>query len=119
MWWIVSRAFLGVGFSVQVIDGDFVKSLTFTRGLHLVLALAVIASAASVGGCASTVADLPYVGLPADAPARKPQTGTYIPVHDLPADREIAKLDAAERARLQAELVATRDKQNAAGAAAK
>ena len=101
-------------------DGDLVNSLTaFRRVARFGLAVALVAGAASFGGCASTVADLPLVGLPADAPPRKPTTGTYLPVHDLPADREMAKLDAAERARLKSELVATRDKQNAAGAAAK
>lgn len=101
--------------------GNFVITSTahHRRATRSVLALALVAFAAGLGGCASTVADLPVVGLPADTPARKQQTGTYIPVHDLPADRETAKLDAAARAKLQGELVATRDKQNAAGAAAK
>ena len=89
------------------------------RIAQIAVILGSVAAASSLGGCASTVADLPLVGLPADAPARREQTGSYLPVHDVPADRAIAKLDAAERAKLKGELVTARDQQNAAGAAAK
>lgn len=119
---VIKKSYADDCWSLVIHKGeDFVNSLTARTGRtrRLASAAGFIVAVSALGGCASTIADLPYVGLPADAPARKPATGKYLPVHDLPTDRDIAKLDAAERAKLQSELVATRDKQNAAGASAK
>lgn len=80
-------------------------------------ASALLVLAVSLGGCASTVADLPLVGLPADAPARPQEKRAYLPVHDMPAPRDQAVMDPAEQAKLQAELIAARDRQAAAAAA--
>jgi len=69
-------------------------------------------AALALGGCASTsIADLPLVGTPADAPARPKETGGYLPVHDLPPDRDEAAIPPAERAKIEAELIAARDRQ--------
>ena len=77
-----------------------------------VLALgALLISALALAGCSSSIADLPLVGTPADAPARPREVGAYLPVHDLPPDREEAAMAPAERARIEAELVAARDRQ--------
>ncbi len=73
--------------------------------------------AASVSGCGAFVADLPLVGLPSDAPPRKPR-GSFLPVNDLPGQRDSAKLETAEQAKIRAELAAARDQQAAAAAAA-
>ena len=54
---------------------------------------------------------MPGVGVPADAPPRPKEAGAYLPVNDLPANRDEATLDAKERARIQAELIAARDRQ--------
>jgi len=82
------------------------------------LALAVLlASALALGGCATSIADLPLVGTPADAPERPKEAGAYLPVHDLPPDRAEPELAPAERAKIQAELVAARDRQASAAAA--
>src|SRR5205807_9005352 len=85
-------------------------------GLLLVLALAL-------GGCAASIADLPLVGTPADAPARPKEAGAYLPVHDLPPNREEAVLPPKERAKIESELIAARDHQastvNAQNGAAK
>jgi hypothetical protein len=78
---------------------------------------ALLASVLALGGCSTSIADLPLVGTPADAPARPKEAGAYLPVHDLPPDREEAELPPAERAKIQAELVAARDRQAAAAAA--
>jgi hypothetical protein len=76
------------------------------------LALAALLSAAlSLAGCSSQIADLPLIGTPADAPARPKEPGAYLPVNDLPPDRDEATMDAKERARIQAELIAARDRQ--------
>ncbi len=83
-----------------------------------VLALgALLALALALGGCASSIADLPLLGTPADAPARPKEAGAYLPVHDLPPDRAEPELPPAERAKIQAELVAARDRQASAAAA--
>jgi hypothetical protein len=72
---------------------------------------ALLASALALGGCATSIADLPLVGTPADAPERPKEAGTYLPVHDLPPDREEAAMAPAERAKIQSELIAARERQ--------
>ena len=52
----------------------------------------LLLSALPLGGCATSIADMPIVGTPADAPARPKDTGAYLPVHDLPPDREEAEI---------------------------
>jgi hypothetical protein len=78
---------------------------------------ALLASVLALGGCSSSIADLPLVGTPADAPPRPKEAGAYLPVHDLPPDRAEPELPPAERAKIQAELVAARDRQASAAAA--
>jgi phosphoribosylcarboxyaminoimidazole (NCAIR) mutase len=82
------------------------------------LALGALLLALPVGGCASSVADLPVVGVPADAPARPKQVGAYPAVHDMPQDRPEAAMDTAERNRVASDLIAARDHQAATAAAA-
>jgi len=68
-------------------------------------------SALALGGCATSIADMPIVGTPADAPARPKEAGAYLPVHDLPPDREEAEMTPAEQAKALKELAAARDHQ--------
>jgi hypothetical protein len=83
-----------------------------------VLALgALLASVLALGGCSTSIADLPLVGTPADAPPRPKEVGAYLPVHDLPPDREEGAMAPAERAKIQSELIAARDRQASAAAA--
>ncbi len=77
----------------------------------------LFAAALSVGGCSSQIADMPGLGLPADAPQRPKEANGYLPVHDIPPDRDEAAMNAAELAKIQAELVAARDRQASTGAA--
>lgn len=79
-----------------------------------VLLIAVLA----LGGCSSTIADLPVVGTPADAPARPKEAGAYLPVHDLPPERDEQVIPPKERAKIEAELTAARDRQAVNGQAA-
>ena len=72
---------------------------------------ALLLSALALGGCSSSIADLPLVGTPADAPPRPNEAGTYLPVHDLPPDRAEAVIPPAERAKIEKELAAARDRQ--------
>jgi hypothetical protein len=78
---------------------------------------ALLVSALALGGCSISIADLPLVGTPADVPERPKEAGAYLPVHDLPPDREEAAMPPAERAKIQSELIAARDRQASAPAA--
>jgi hypothetical protein len=71
----------------------------------------LLLGALTLGGCSSSIADLPLVGTPGDAPARPKEAGSYLPVHDLPPDREEAAITPAERAKILGELAAARDRQ--------
>jgi hypothetical protein len=71
--------------------------------------------ALALAGCSTPIGELPISGTPADAPAAKDtSTSGYLPVNDRPPDREEAVIDPAERARIQRELVAARERQAAA-----
>jgi hypothetical protein len=72
---------------------------------------ALMMSALALSACTSSIADLPVVGTPADAPERPKEQGAYLPVNDLPPNRDEQTLDPKERARIQAELIAARDRQ--------
>lgn len=78
---------------------------------------ALLLSALALGGCSISIADLPLVGTPAEAPARPKEAGAYLPVNELPPDREEAAMPPAERAKIRSELVAARDRQASAAAA--
>jgi hypothetical protein len=79
---------------------------------------ALFVSALAVSGCSTSIADLPGVGLPTDAPARPKEASGYLPVHDLPPERDEAAMKPAEQAKIQAELLAARDRQASSGTAA-
>jgi hypothetical protein len=82
-----------------------------------VLAVGVLLlSALALGGCSISIADLPLVGTPADAPERPKEAGAYLPVHDLPPEREEAAIPPAEQVKIERELVAARDRQASAAA---
>src|SRR5436305_10107761 len=65
----------------------------------------------SAAGCATSIADMPLVGVPADAPARPKEPGAYPAVHDIPAAREQPALDPTEQSKISKELVQARDRQ--------
>ena len=79
----------------------------------------LLLSALALSGCATSIADMPLVGTPADAPARPKEAGAYLPVHDLPPDREEAAMAPSEQAKVLKELSAARDRQASAKAAKK
>jgi hypothetical protein len=82
------------------------------------LALGVLLlSALALGGCSISIADLPLVGTPADAPGRPKEAGAYLPVNELPPDRDEAAMDPTQRAKMQKELLAARDHQASVTAA--
>lgn len=76
---------------------------------------ALLSVTVALGGCSSQLADL----TPADAQAHPKEPGTYLPVHDLPPDRDQAIIPPEQRAKIEAELAAARDRQAAAAKDAK
>ena len=87
------------------------------RTIRLWSIAALFVSALAVSGCSTSIADLPGVGVPGDAPQRPKEVGGYLPVHDLPPDRDEAALNPKEQAKIEAELRAARDRQAASAAA--
>lgn len=83
------------------------------KSLPIFGALLIVAFA--MGGCSSQLADL----TPAGAQAHPREPGSYLPVHDLPPDRDQAIIPPEQRAKIEAELAAARDRQAAAGKDAK
>lgn len=83
--------------------------------IKLLMATALLAATLAVGGCSTQIADLPAVGLPADAPARPKEVGSYLPVHDLPPERAETAMKPDEQKRIQSELIAARDRQASSG----
>ena len=88
------------------------------RMMRPLAAGALLALALADGGCSTTIADLPGVGTPAEAPARPKEPAGYLPVHDLPPDRDEAAMKPAEQDKLEKELIAARERQAAAQSAA-
>jgi hypothetical protein len=78
---------------------------------------ALLVGALALAGCSTTIADMPGVGTPADAPPRPQEAGAYPPVNDLPPDRDQAVLDPAQRDKIEKELLAARDRQAQASVA--
>jgi hypothetical protein len=70
-----------------------------------------------LSGCSIPVADLPLAATSADAPPRPKDSDGFLPVNELPRDREEAAMSAAERAKIESELVAARERQASAAAA--
>jgi hypothetical protein len=73
---------------------------------------ALLMTALALGGCASSIADMPVIGTPSDAPARsKDASNPYLPVEDLPPNRDEAVIAPDQQAKIKAELAAARDRQ--------
>jgi hypothetical protein len=91
--------------------------LISTARVKIALVSGALLLALPAGGCSTSIADLPLIGTPADAPARPKEVGAYPAVHDLPQDRPEAAMDTAERNKVANELIAARDRQASTGAA--
>jgi hypothetical protein len=108
-------------------EGSYHKRLPATVGFPLGISVdrkigawataALLLSTLTLGGCSTSIADMPLVGTPADAPERPKEAGAYLPVNNLPPDREAAAMSPEERAKMQAELLAARDRQASTAAA--
>ena len=84
------------------------------RQRRTLVAAALLCAGFALAGCSSQIADLPGIGTPADAPAPPKEPGSYLPVNDLPPDRDDTAMDPATRAKVEAELIAARERQAAA-----
>jgi hypothetical protein len=75
-----------------------------------VAAAALLLLGLLLGGCGSSLIDK-------QAGAAAPKTSGYLPVEDLPPDRDEAAMSTADRDKIKAELLAARDSQAAAAKA--
>jgi hypothetical protein len=66
-----------------------------------------------LGGCATSTAGSSLMDARAEAP-EPPKTSVYLPVEDLPPQRENPVMTPDERLKLKKELIAARDRQAAA-----
>src|SRR5262245_61503997 len=89
-------------------------------GLRALPLLAVVVSL-GLSGCASiseqfaeTASQAPQIGLPANAPARPAQQMAYPAVHDVPPPRTAVVLTDVEQHKLETDLLAARNQQQAA-----
>jgi hypothetical protein len=80
------------------------KQITaLATGALLVLSL-------SLGGCATSTGGSSLMDARAEAPV-PPKTSVYLPVEDLPPQREKPAMTPEERLKLKQELIAARDRQ--------
>jgi hypothetical protein len=78
------------------------------------VAAALLLSNLSLGGCTTSTAGSSLMDARAEAPAL-PKTSVYLPVEDLPPKREKPAMTSDERAKLEKELIAARDRQASDG----
>jgi len=90
--------------------------MSVDRTGRVLAAGALLLSALALGGCSTSIADLPLIGTPAGAPDRPKEAGAYLPVEDLPPNRDDAVIAPADQAKIKAELLAARDRQASAAA---
>ena len=76
---------------------------------------ALLTAALALSGCSSSIVDLPGASTTSDAAAHPREPDAYLPVHDLPPDRDEAVIPPDQRAKIEKELIAARDRQAAAG----
>jgi hypothetical protein len=69
----------------------------------------LLLTALALGGCSTSISDIPLDG--ASSEPRSKDSGAYLPVNQLPPARDEAAMEPAERAKVQKELVAARDRQ--------
>jgi hypothetical protein len=100
-------------------EGDLPKGTLVDRSRKaralICAACLLVTSALALSGCTSQLADMRSLE-PADAPARPNDPGAYLPVNDLPRDRDDATISPEERAKIEKELMAARDRQASATA---
>jgi hypothetical protein len=87
------------------------QTRAFVFGAFALSTLAL--SGLTLAGCSSPIADMP--SLDSADTSVKPKD-PYLPVHDLPPDRDEAMIPPDQRAKIEAELIKARDHQTQASA---
>ncbi len=77
-------------------------------------ALLALALGCPLAACSSPIADMPSLD---SADSSTKSKDTYLPVHDLPPERDEAVIPPDQRAKIESELAAARDRQTQASAA--
>src|ERR1700753_471530 len=93
------------------------RRLSENRTSKVLVGAALLMTALALGGCATSIAEMPLVGTPSDVSARSKDTNPYLPVEDLPPKRDEAVIAPDQQAKIKAELAAARDRQASATAA--
>jgi hypothetical protein len=79
-------------------------------------AAALLLAALALGGCSTSISEM-SIGSAASDTRPKEASGAYMPVNETPPAREESAMDPAERAKVQKELIAARERQALANAA--
>jgi hypothetical protein len=89
-----------------------VSHVGIRRPRRVLAAVFLLAGAAVLTGCSSTVDHIPTAmgGLPDSVPARPAASPDYPAVHDMPPERTLSRLTPEERKLLQDELIASRNR---------
>ena len=83
--------------------------MSVDRGKRVLVGGALLLAALALGGCSTSVADLPLFGTASDT--RPKDAGGFLPVENLPPSRDEAVIAPDEQAQIKAELLAARDRQ--------
>ena len=75
---------------------------------------ALLLAALALAGCSTSIAEIPIGSSASDTRAR--DAGAYLPVNATPPARDEEAMDPAERAKVQKELIAARERQASAAA---
>jgi hypothetical protein len=78
-------------------------------------AAALLLAALALGGCSTSISEIPIGSAASDT--RPKEAGAYLPVNETPPARDESAMDPAERAKVQKELIAARERQALANAA--
>jgi hypothetical protein len=77
---------------------------------------ALLTAALALSGCSSSILDLPGASTTSDAATHPKEPDPFLPVHDLPPDRDEAVIPPDQRAKIEKELKDARDRQASAAA---
>jgi hypothetical protein len=74
---------------------------------------ALLLMAMALAGCSTSIAEIPIGSASSDTKAKEP-AAAYLPVNALPPARDEAAMEPAERAKVQKDLIAARERQASA-----
>jgi hypothetical protein len=73
---------------------------------------ALLLVALALAGCSTSISEIPLGSASSDTHVK--ETSAYLPVNELPPARDEAAMEPAERAKVQKELIAARERQASA-----